>query len=35
MGIKQTPKSLEAERGVIGSILLEPKKIDKLKIKSF
>tara|TARA_R100000479_G_scaffold73706_1_gene35631 strand:- start:1407 stop:2678 length:1272 start_codon:yes stop_codon:yes gene_type:complete len=34
MGIKESPKSLEAERGVLGSILLEPDKIDKLKLKA-
>ena len=34
MGIKESPKSLEAERGVLGSILLEPNKIDKLKLKA-
>ena len=32
MGIKETPKSIEAERGVLGSILLEPHKIDKLNL---
>jgi replicative DNA helicase len=34
MGIKETPKSIEAERGVLGSILLEPHKIDKLNLKA-